>query len=97
MGAPPSPPWATLFFAPHEDECCDTFADNIHFYRRFLDDVFGVWTPNEDPAIDAHNWTRFKSKMNSFHGLEWTFSDLSNTVDFMDLTIKLQNGDISMS
>jgi hypothetical protein len=43
MGAPPpSPSWVAMFFAPHEDECVDAFQQHILFYRRFIDDIFGI-------------------------------------------------------
>ena len=34
-------------------------------------------------------WNSFKNKMNKFPGLTWEFSDLSTTVDFMDMAITL--------
>jgi hypothetical protein len=94
MGAPPSPSCATTFFAPHEDTCCDDHPPVI-FYKRFIDDVFGVWLP---PATNADAaWAAFKLQMNDYYGLKWIFSDLSSTVDFMDLRLSLINGRIHSS
>ena len=43
MGAPPCPAWATLYFAAHEDNCCDLFNDEVICYKRYIDDVIGIW------------------------------------------------------
>jgi hypothetical protein len=95
MGAPPSPSVATIFFAPHEDYCCDEHDDAIHFYVRFIDDVFGIWIP--PLHLPNLSWQLFQAKMNNYHGLNWRFTDLSDTVEFMDLKLYIQDGTIYSS
>ena len=72
------------------------FKDNLAAYRRFIDDIFGIWIPHPDPAIDNDCWNNFKATVNSYHGLKWVFVEQSNSVNFMlDLTISINNGQIS--
>jgi hypothetical protein len=95
MGAPPSPSWATMYFAPHEDECVDAFPRHILFYRQFIDDIFGIWI--DEPTASSDAFTRFQTKMNECEGMIWTFSSLTDTVDFMDVTLSLCAGRITSS
>ena len=92
MGTPPAPPWATLYFSLNENAFLDTFPGRLFFYRRFIDDVFGVWVPpvHGDPASDP-DWIRFQSSLdNPTYGLIWEVGPLSTSVDFMDLTISIR-------
>ena len=61
MGAPPCPAWATMYFAPAEDDSCDVFSDHILFYKRYIDDIFGIWL--RQPGDEA-TWTEFKTHIN---------------------------------
>ena len=87
MGAPPCPAWATMYFAPFEDDACDVFSDQIQFYRRYIDDVFGIWL--RQPGDEA-TWNAFKELMNASK-LEWDFTERARSVDFLDLTIRIGN------
>ncbi len=52
MGAPPTPCYATLYFAIHELRCIlDQYGKYLLFYRRFLDNIFGAWFC-QDPIED---------------------------------------------
>ena len=42
MGAPPAPPWATIFFGIHEEAVLAQFGDRLQLYRRFIDNVLGI-------------------------------------------------------
>ena len=41
--------------------------------------------------MDDTEWTTFTDTMNAFPRLTWEFSERSNTVDFMDMTITINN------
>ena len=41
--------------------------------------------------MDDTEWTSFTDTMNTFPELTWEFSERSNTVDFMDMTITINN------
>ena len=84
MGTPPAPPFATLYFSLHKDKCVSLFKDNIFFYRRFIDDVFGIGIPSENNNIC---YKEFQTEMNKWYNLKWEFEDLSSSANFMDLTL----------
>ena len=48
-GAPPAPPWATIFFVVHEETLLAQFRDKIQLYRRFINNFLGIWLV--DPKI----------------------------------------------
>ena len=84
MGAPPCPAWATMYFAPHEDNSCDVFSDNILYYKRYIDDIFGIWL--RQPGDDAI-WNDFILSINESSDLVWDFTDRSSSTVFLDLNI----------
>lgn len=86
--------YATLYFAWKEThDILPNFQKNLIFQRRYIDDVIGIWIDN-----DEDQWSKYKQELNDFKPgiLQWEISDLSNQVDFLDLTIKI-NDDRSLS
>ena len=86
MGTPPAPPYATIFYAIHENEMLKKWSERVPFYKRFIDDVFGIWLTHDDPAQDKLLWDEFCADMDKWHGLRWKCERPSRAVDFMDLT-----------
>jgi hypothetical protein len=96
MGPRP-PPGASLYYARKELDLLPKFEDNLALYKRFIDDVLGLWLPT-DPATDAERWEEFIAQMNCpVFGLEWVVSPRSMEVDYMDLNIKIQDNMIVTS
>jgi hypothetical protein len=95
MGTPPAPPYATLYYAVYEDSFLNQFETSLLFYRRFIDDVIGIWLCDPDPMTDENRWRAFQAAMNQGRGLRWEFKNRSDTVDFMDLTISIDSNRIS--
>ena len=91
MGTPPAPPYATLFFAIFENKLIPKFEPHLHFYRRYIDDVFGIWIPPLNVEDDTVLWNDFCLQLNNVSCLNWDISPRSCSVDFLDLTITLQN------
>ena len=50
MGAPPAPSYATLSFGTHEEPLLEQFTDYLSFYKRYIDDVFGICTCTRIPS-----------------------------------------------
>ena len=94
MGTPPAPPWATIFYSLHEDEILAKYGDRLLIYRRFIDDVIGIWLCHPDPATDDRLWAEFQTMVDDFHGLQWEFTPRGLECDFMDLTIRIEEGRI---
>jgi hypothetical protein len=90
MGAPPAPPYATLYFAIHKEIFLDKFGTDLIFYKRFIDGCIGIWTPLADPTADAARWQAFQDQMNAIPGLAWEFTLRGPTLDFMDLILSIR-------
>ena len=83
MGTPPAPPYATLYFALHEKEVIKNFP-RLVFYRRLIDDGFGAWMGEADG-----NFACFQTAINNYGKLTWEFSNLTEKVNYLDLTISV--------
>ena len=91
MGTSPAPPYATIYYEIHEEKFLPHHARQVIFYRRFIGDVISIWCPNKNPERDALEWNEFTDKMNAFPGITWEFSEQSKSIDFMDMTISINN------
>ena len=85
MGAPPAPPYATIYYGIHEQELLQTYRNELYFYKRFIDDVIGIWIPS-----NTERWESFCTDLN-YGKLRWEVSTHSSQVNFMDLTISIQS------
>jgi hypothetical protein len=74
----------------------EAFPQSVVYYKRFIDDIFGIWVPPVDADDDA-SWQAFQARIQDHHGMEWTFSERSHSVPFMDLTLTIQHGRIHSS
>jgi len=89
MGTSAACMWATIYFGVHE---CTTlmpkFGDHLLLYCRFIDDIFGIWIGNPNGLY----FNQFIEYTNNFGLLKWDFSTPSKSVDFLDLTIFIEDG-----
>lgn len=90
MGTPPAPAWATIFYALHEKDMVPRWSSNISLYKRFIDDVIGIWLTDPDPEKDRELWNAFCEDMDSWHDMKWDCNKPTTSVDFMDLTITIE-------
>ena len=97
MGTPPAPPYATIYYGIHESTFLPNHRQHVIFYKRFIDDVFGIWLPHPNAELNERLWDEFTKTMNNYPGLTWEFNKPSHRVDFMDLTISIHNGKITTS
>ena len=85
MGIPCAPSWATLFQGIEErDTILPNFTQQLLIFLRYIDDVIGIWIPNPS----GRDFNDLIHSMN-VGCLEWEFTDLSTSVDFMDMTISI--------
>ena len=91
MGTPPAPTYANLFFAIHENRILPKYRSNILIHKRYIDDIFGIWVPSADITKDDKQWEKFQNEINDYHGLEWLFSPRCHRVDFLDITVTIEN------
>ena len=79
--------YATIFFAYFERTLFLTkYRNNFILYRRKIDDIFAIW--KTDP-LNPNAWENFKYDLNSACKLEWITEELSDSVNFLDLTISI--------
>lgn len=89
MGAPPAPMYATLYFYICELGLIPDFPQ-IKFYRRYIDDAFGIWEPDTDRlADDEFHWKMFQSRFNATSSLIWDFTPRVRSLDFLDITVSI--------
>jgi hypothetical protein len=95
MGCPPAPPWKNTFYALCEAIFLPQFQDNLALYKRFIDDVLGLWLII-DPATNDATWTAFFAAMHNMNfELEWIVSPPSQSVEYMDLSLSNQRASIT--
>ena len=82
-GAPPAPPWATIFFGIHEETVLARFVHKLQLYRRFIKNVLGIWQVNPDLVKDCRQWTSFVELMQDYYGLEWNSEERSEKVNYL--------------
>ena len=95
MGTPCACIYAIIFFAYYEQTEIlpnDKFGSNILFYVRQIDDILAVWVDNTD---SSSQFDTFKQRLNQVSNLTWNTENLSTSVNFLDLTLTIDNGMIS--
>ena len=97
MGEPPAPPWSKIFFVIHKEIVHARFGNKLQLYRRFIDDVLGIWLVITNRVEDFRQWTFFVELMQDYYGLEWIFGERSKKVNYTDMTISIPKDRIIMS
>ena len=92
MGSVPAPPYAMLYYGVNERKLLDKYKDYLLFYRRFIDDVFGIWNFTDDTSYAM--WISFQQDL-SFGTLHWTVNEPDLRCTFLDVIVSLSNGTIS--
>ena len=70
---------------------CHRYRKYLLFYKRYIDDGFGIW--DWDGSEDCKTaWSNFDRDINNFGSLKWTVEALTKRVDFLDLTLTMRNG-----
>ena len=88
MGVSPSCSYATLYYSDHENYLCKKYPEII-FYRRYIDDIFAIWSPKE--IDDANRWANFKFDLDLCGKLRWEASERLTSINFLDLQITIED------
>ena len=89
IGTKFAPPYACIFMDFIEMEFLKTQAIKPWLWKRFIDDVFFIWTDSEE------NLNKFLKDLNEFHpNLRFTYEKSKEKINFLDLVIKLTDGKI---
>ena len=92
MGTVMAPSFANIFMAYLEEKMLNLAPIKPFLYKRFLDDIFIIWTSGKE------NFEKFKDHCNSFDKdikFEWTEMDKDGKLSFLDVELTLINGEIS--
>ena len=88
MGTSSAVMFATIYFVCHEVKCIQPkHGHNLLYNQRFIDDIYGIWTGNR-----TDKWEAYKADLNNFSILTWEVGPLSREVDFLDLTLTIEDG-----
>jgi hypothetical protein len=91
MGTPVAPPYANLFLAKLERDLISQMPIPPLYYKRFIDDGIILWD-GPTPILED-----FLSKWNSsYDTIKITCSPLSKSVDFLDLSISIDEDRVNI-
>jgi len=86
MGTSCACAYATLYWGYIERKLIiPKWKDKLLFLRRFIDDKLGVWVGTPEDFND------FIADINAYSQLQWETTGLSNTTNFLDLTVSINN------
>ncbi len=86
MGTPVACICATLYYGSHKGKLLlKKYEKDILFLRRFIDDMFGIW------ICTSEQFESFKNDL-PFGKLLWDATALGKSVNFLDLTITIEDG-----
>ena len=88
MGTKMGPGYACLFMGKFELDFLKEVPFSPIFWKRFIDDIFLIWTHGEE------KFNIFLEKINSVHPSIKFESTKSNTIPFLDVLVKFENGKI---
>ena len=99
MGTPIAVTYANLYSGWKErSELIPKFNKNILHLSRFVDDLFGIWIPDDSGNIkdDLCKYEEFKIELNNFRPgkLKWQIENKTQQVNFLDLNISIQENGI---
>ena len=90
MGTPPACCYATIYYAVKEKTLLHKYKENLVFYKRYIDDVFGIWV-NNNPTL---SFDMFSNDL-KYHKLEWTVNPLANSAIFLDMELTITDQTVS--
>ena len=62
------------------------YKENLLLYVQQIDDILGIWI---DSPVNPTAWDDFQQDIQNCCNLNWKFTPLKKSVDFLDLTISL--------
>lgn len=96
MGTPSACAYATISYGHYENtNILPCFRNNLFYYRRYIDDVFGIWLPVRDQP--ENTWENFKRVLDGWGTLRWKIEEPSDHATFLDLNIHIKNSSVKFS
>jgi len=100
MGTPAAPLYSILTYGYYENTTIlNNFKGNLLYYKRFIDDIFGIWIDDDNSGKDftqclkdqTKTWENFKNTLNQFGSLKWNVESLTKSTNFLDITITIKD------
>jgi len=83
MGTPVACSYVMVSFGHYKNTTIlPNFLPNLLYYKRYIDDVFGIWIPTQDNHSES--WETFKTTLNNWGSLKWKVQELSKDTVFLD-------------
>ena len=100
MGTPTAPNFANLFMAEIENKMLQGYEQKTGkkplVWLRFLDDIFFIWTHGEEELTSFIQYMQdYSESMKIKTTLKYDIHYSTQCVNFLDTTIKLENGQLS--
>ena len=90
MGTKLAPSFANLSMGDFEDKFVYTYPKQPFIWKRFIDDIFLIWTYSEQELND------FIAHLNTSHDtIKFTAEISTISIDFLDITVKNTKGSLS--
>ena len=84
------PPYDSIFMVLIETEFLKTQSIKLWVLKRFINDVFFIWTDREK------NLDKCLKELNRFHpNIKFTFEKSKMKVNFLDVVTEIKNGRLS--
>jgi hypothetical protein len=88
MGTPMACTYSMIYYAYHEiSTLLHKYRRHLLYYKRFIDDGCGLWNDLDDPSA----WDSFRKDVDDFGKLRWEVEERSREVNFLDLTITIND------
>lgn len=89
MGAGFAPDIANLYMDHYEDKYTynidNPFIENITLWKRYIDDIFLIWTGTSDALEEFCGWLNGRSR-----DIQLTMAYSEEQIHFLDLTVKIE-------
>merc|ERR1712086_1230046 len=95
MGTPAAVLWAIIYYYWREKKVLlprYSHGNKMPLLCRFIDDIFAVVLFGGDDGLTDDEWNKFKEDVDDYGILRWNVEEPSLKVDYLDLTIQLENG-----
>ena len=92
MGTKMAPNYANVFMGKLESQFLSECPVKPLIYKRFIDDIFLVWSHTEEELVD------FVDRYNAAHpSIHFTHSYSQTEINFLDVTVKIEDGKLATS
>ena len=95
MGMPVAVIWVMIYFHWHEKHnLMPSYGTKVPFMVRFVDNISGAALVGKEDGFSMDVWNQFQVEIDDFGILWWDDNEPSSSVNFLNLTITIEDGAI---